>query len=134
MRSQKRRALGMANPLERQPARASQSWLARGRRWFLIGLIFVIVAVGSIGLFTPSIRDLVAAPFIAYPASSSHATTGTGNTSMFGFDAQHTHFNPGEHILNYTNVSRLVPDWTSLPTGGSIFSSPVIANGVVYVA
>ncbi|HET8852756.1 MAG TPA: PQQ-binding-like beta-propeller repeat protein, partial [Ktedonobacteraceae bacterium] len=54
--------------------------------------------------------------------------------AMFGFDAQHTHYNSYEHTLNPTNVSRLVLDWTTtakpLPSSG--LSSPTVANGVVY--
>ncbi len=48
---------------------------------------------------------------------------------MFGFDAQHTHFNPYENILNPTNVSNLVLDW-SYNTGGNPHA--VVANGIVY--
>lgn len=54
------------------------------------------------------------------------------DSPMFGFDLQHTHFNPGEHILSPGNVSRLVPYWT-VTTGDVIRSSPAVANGVVYV-
>src|SRR5205085_8611677 len=52
--------------------------------------------------------------------------------AMFGFDPQHTRFNPDEHILSPTNVSHLVPYWTA-PTGGYVYSSPAVANGVIYV-
>ena len=52
---------------------------------------------------------------------------------MFGFDAQHTHDNPYEHILSPANISRLQQKWAS-PTGDSIYySSPAVANGFVYV-
>ena len=55
-----------------------------------------------------------------------------GTTSMFGFDAAHTHNNPYEHTLNPTNVSRLKLLW-SFTTGDGITSSPVVAGGIVYV-
>ena len=55
-----------------------------------------------------------------------------GTASMFGFDAARTHNNPYEHTLNPTNVSRLTPLW-SFAIGSSIFSSPAVAGGMVYV-
>lgn len=55
------------------------------------------------------------------------------NGVMFGFNAQHTHNNPFERIINVGNVSQLHLKWAA-PTGDRIdFSSPVVANGVVYV-
>jgi outer membrane protein assembly factor BamB len=50
---------------------------------------------------------------------------------MFGFDAQHTHFNPFEHMLNPTTVGDLTKKWAYY-TGGTVFSSPAVASGVVY--
>jgi outer membrane protein assembly factor BamB len=54
------------------------------------------------------------------------------NYAVFGYDAQHTHFNPYEKQLSPVNVSRLVRAWIA-PTGASITSSPVIAGGIVYI-
>lgn len=51
---------------------------------------------------------------------------------MYGYDLQHTHFNPNEHILSPSNVSQLVLYWTA-STGSVIRSSPAVANNVVYV-
>ena len=51
---------------------------------------------------------------------------------MFGFDPQHTHFNPYEKVLTPTNVSHLMPYWTA-STGFGSRSSPAVANGVVYI-
>lgn len=53
--------------------------------------------------------------------------------AMFGFDARHTHYNPFEHSLSPTNVSTLVPAWTAR-MDQPILSSPVAANGIVYLA
>lgn len=50
---------------------------------------------------------------------------------MFGFNTQHTHFNPSENILNPGNVSNLVLDWR-YNTGGS--PSAVFVNGIVYAS
>ncbi len=53
------------------------------------------------------------------------------NGIMLGFDAQHTHANPYERILNPTTVGGLTKKWTYL-TGDIIASSPAVAGGVVY--
>jgi len=54
--------------------------------------------------------------------------------SMFGFDTQGTHYNPYENVLNTTNVSSLTFDWNATTAGHfENNSSPVIANGIVYV-
>ncbi len=59
-------------------------------------------------------------------------TAVAANGIMFGFDAQHTHYNPYERILSPANVSGLVQDWTAA-IGYQNFSSPVVVNGVVYI-
>src|SRR5437016_3338956 len=58
--------------------------------------------------------------------------TGTTNWPMFGFNRQHTGFNPNEHILSPKNVAGLKVDW-SANAGYIRGSSPVVVNGVVYV-
>jgi hypothetical protein len=52
--------------------------------------------------------------------------------AMFGFDLARTHFYPDEHTLSPANVSRLAPYWTAT-VGDRIYSSPAVANGVVYI-
>ncbi len=54
------------------------------------------------------------------------------NGIMFGFDAQHTHANPYERILNPTTVGGLKKQW-AYNTGSSVTSSPAVVGGVVYV-
>jgi serine/threonine protein kinase len=56
----------------------------------------------------------------------------SGEWTMFGFNAQHTHFNPHEQLLSPSNVARLVLAWTA-STKGTISSSPAVTNGLVYV-
>jgi hypothetical protein len=65
-------------------------------------------------------------------ATQAYASFVATNGIMFGFDAQHTHFNPFEHILNPTTVGGLTKQWAYW-TGGTVFSSPAVAGGVVYV-
>ena len=51
---------------------------------------------------------------------------------MFGFDAEHTHANPYERILNPTTVSGLTKRW-AYQAGNGINSSPAVVGGVAYV-
>ena len=107
-----------------QQMRLSQRRISRRIMIGLAGLATVAVAGSSIALLTHPFQKLpVATPT---PASTSLGT-------MFGYDLQHTHFNPDEHILSPTTVSRLVPYWTAT-TGAQIrYSSPMVAGDVVYV-
>jgi outer membrane protein assembly factor BamB len=86
---------------------------------------------------------------ITVPASAlpgSHIVQATGQSSGFsaqanflvqtnwrmdGYNSRHTRFNPYENVLNVTNVSNLVQDWTAT-TGNSIYASPAVVNGIVY--
>jgi len=52
------------------------------------------------------------------------------NCAMFGYNLQHTHYNPNETIINASNVSQLTLDWTASVI---TYASPVFANGIVYV-
>src|SRR5436305_5040326 len=52
---------------------------------------------------------------------------------MFGFNAQHTRVNPYERILNVANVSRLRQKWTATMGNWIYYSSPTVANGVIYI-
>jgi eukaryotic-like serine/threonine-protein kinase len=99
----------------------------------LIGLVIVVVA-GSFAFFVSGLRGgkgetqtsshtgQPATPYVPPPYSP-----------MFGFNLEHTHYNPSETVLNTGNVSQLVPYWT-MTTSSSIFSSPLVANGLVYIA
>ena len=50
---------------------------------------------------------------------------------QFHFDVQHTGFNPYENVLSSETAGNLVLDW-KYTTGSSSYSSPTVANGVVY--
>src|SRR6266568_948647 len=62
------------------------------------------------------------------------AQTSTQNDwPMYGFDLQHTHFNPNEQMLSSSNVSSLALDWTlSLTPTYRISTSVSVVNGVAY--
>ena len=108
--------------------------------YFDIRLIALAVTNGQ-GMFTMSIQ--VPAP--AVPGT--HWVTGIGQRSrlsaqapflvrtdwpQFHYNLQHSGTNPYENVLGPANVSRLGTDWIAR-TGSYIFSSPAVANGVVYV-
>ncbi len=105
--------------------------LSRRMVVLLIGLVIVVVA-GSLGLIFSGLFN---------GKHTSGARTGTVLSTpsppplyspMFGFNLQHTRYNPSETILKPGNVSQLATYWT-MPTSSSIFSSPLVANGVVYI-
>jgi outer membrane protein assembly factor BamB len=49
----------------------------------------------------------------------------------FRYSGKHKGFNPYENVLNTGTVSAIDQDW-SFATGNGVFSSPAVANGVVY--
>ena len=53
------------------------------------------------------------------------------NWTEFNFGPQRHGYNPTENVLNVSNVGSMQMFW-SYQTSGSIFSSPAVANGVVY--
>ncbi len=75
----------------------------------------------------------------ASPASTSISISPTpappklpATSPMLGFNPQHTGFNANEYMLSPTNVSRLVPYW-STPTGDFIDLTPAVVGNVVYI-
>jgi len=123
------------------PAEPSPRGLSR--RSVLIGLAG-LVGVGAAGtgiawlLRSPSPQisfpspSPKPSPSLSPTSSSTLARSITSSGAMFGFDPQHTHFNPVEQTLSVANVSHLAPYWKAL-TGATITSSPAVVNGVVYV-
>jgi len=98
------------------------------RRVLLFGGAIIVLLTGGI-LIWFSIHGLLAtpsAPLVPTPSASYQ-------TVMFGIDAQHTHAISTEHTLTPQMVSHLVAGWTSFPADGSLFSSPIVADGMVYI-
>jgi len=92
------------------------------RAALLVGLVFVLAVIAV--LVYPVLIGLLG----THPA----AMTPPPYAPMFGFNLQHTRFNPGENKVTTTNVSGLKQDWKA-GTGGGIDSSPAVDNGIVYV-
>jgi len=95
----------------------SQDWSGQLNKRMLSTLLLALLVALSGGGIYYYFRFMIPTP--------THRTT-------FGFDAAHTRNNPYEHTISPANVSRLKPLW-SFATGDLIFSSPTVANGMVYV-
>ena len=66
------------------------------------------------------------------PCSGPH-TKAVVDWPQFRSDPCHTGFNPYEFVLGPATVGNLVLDWTYNAGPGIAYSSPAVANGVVYV-
>ncbi len=118
--------------------------LRKGFSWYRVALLVVLalLIIGNGGFLYHAVNTSNAhvqatatvtgqATATALAASQAYDASVAANGMMFGFDAAHTHFNPYERALTPANVSRLTLAWT-YPRVGSISTSPVVANGVLY--
>lgn len=111
---------------------------SRGRTLILALLTFMLVIASGGGSWAvwyltthhPPTTSTTRAPVV--PSLSSYDQFVAKNGVQFGFDAAHTGYNPYERILSSSNISRIVPLWT-FTTRDGVFSSPVVAGGMVYV-
>ena len=99
----------------------------------LVGLAVILVAA-SIGFVALS---LLRNQSSANPGTVTVTTQVTPSppppySAMFGFNQQHTRYNPAETILSTTNVTQLTSFWKATTSSG-IYSSPLVSNGLVYV-
>jgi serine/threonine protein kinase/outer membrane protein assembly factor BamB len=96
----------------------------------LVGVVSLLVIVVAAGvLFLPGLTGLNRGQVGTHPTT----TPPPPYSPMFGFNLQHTRFNPDEHLpLTTAIVSYLALGWKA-PTGAGIYSSPAVANGIVYV-
>ena len=96
------------------------------RRVLLVGAPLVVLLAGGALTWLGLRGGLL-------PTAPTPTPVATSQTAMFGVDAQHTRAMTTEHLLTPRTVAHLVEGWTSLPTGGALFSSPVVADGQVYI-
>ena len=88
------------------------------------------------------IRSMVAALLVVgaplvFPTESLAAPPGPGATGwpQYGGSARHQNVNPSEHAFTPGNVSALRVAWRGVyGTNATDESSPVVANGVAYIA
>lgn len=122
------------------PQRPASAGRKQSRRTMILLISLVVILLGGI---------------LGFYIVSNHATSGKGGATpsattqrqkqltrttvppyspMFGFNTRHTHFNPDETTLDMSNVARLTLAWKALTSpSGEVRSSPIIANGIVYI-
>jgi eukaryotic-like serine/threonine-protein kinase len=100
------------------------------RRALVLGLVGTAVVVAAGGTFA-WLTHSQGQP--TTPGGKGHHSTASSTGAMFGFDPQHTHFNPQEHVLMPMNVSHLALAWKAT-TDDIIASSPAASNGILYVS
>ena len=109
----------------------------------LLLALLLTLCIGGFQFFSPQLRSQIltnaaSSLGITHPVAAPvpHHPFTVANNAMLGFNPQHTHFNTDENILSPANVSRLQLDWASSTGGSGIIvttSSPVIADGVIYI-
>jgi outer membrane protein assembly factor BamB len=130
-------------PPSRSIEQRKPPWKRTGQ---MVGIVAVVLVVGLVvvtlflyfpALYHGTIPPPHLSPTSTIPSSPTPPPTGSVNVPVFGFDAQHTHFNPSEHLLSPSNITSLRSYWIpSIGTGiaETFFpSSPAVVNGVVYV-
>ncbi len=81
---------------------------------------------------------IIGSGFLAFHVAATHAKLPSlslsqqSNWSMTGYNAQHTGYNPNEHILSRSNVAKLALSW-SYPINSTSSDGPVVANGIAYI-
>ena len=80
---------------------------------------------------TPGAHTLIGVGQTSNQSFSAALTVNT-NWGDFGFDSAHSRYNPDEYGVGTTNASSLTLKW-SASTAQLLRSSPVYANGIVYV-
>src|SRR5579884_2771840 len=86
-----------------------------------IALSLLIIVSGGFALF-------ISTRLAVHAASQGIVRT---DWAQFRFQSNHTGYNPYEKVLSPSNVSALTLEWSY--ESDEIFSSPAVANGVVYV-
>ncbi len=137
--------MGPAREYELERKRISRRRVLVGLGVGTAGVVALGTAAGYL-LFSGRLQSFVGhhgakAPATTTPGPATAATSSTSRYSewvqthgiMFGFDPQHTRFNPYESILNTSNVSSLTQAWFSHALRGNIFSSPVVSGDLVYI-
>lgn len=96
------------------------------KRWRYSALTALLLAimVAGISLAIPRI-------YAAQAASNVARAAGTGDWPTYMYGPGRSGYNQAETIINRTSAPNLKVHWT-LPSGGKVFSQPVVANGMVY--
>jgi polyvinyl alcohol dehydrogenase (cytochrome) len=96
------------------------------KKWRYSALSISVLAIILVGvsLAIPRIYADQAAP-------KAFKATATSDWSTYMYGAGRSGYNQAETIINRTTAPKLKLHWT-LPSGGKVFSQPIVANGMVY--
>jgi len=94
--------------------------------------LFVLLGGGTALFFVQRQRQYVQTTPTSARISSAYDAFVVRNGIQFGFNPSHTRVNPFEHSLSPSTVPHLKLAWTAF-AGLSTDSSPVVANGIVYI-
>jgi len=120
------------------PPHSRQSRISDRASLIILTCLVLLVGVGGAGTWMALAQnhlqksDMVTAAAVTSGGATSYDTSIATNSIQFGFDAQHSRNNPYEREISLSNVSQLSKEW-SFQTGLFIRSSPVVANGLIYV-
>lgn len=103
----------------------------RSRRKFVIGGLLAGVALAAGAGSMLSLSRMANPPHV-HPTPRP-LLPHTGPETMFGVDAQHTHFIASEHTLSPANVAHLSQAWVTPLDGENIFSSPMVSGDTLYI-
>jgi outer membrane protein assembly factor BamB/nucleoside phosphorylase len=92
------------------------------------GVLLVLLALLGLGTGSYALLNNRQTPA---PVQQTYDQGVTANGMMFGFNPQHTRYNPYESTINVNNVVQLSQAWVT-PTQGTIRFSLSVANGMVY--
>src|ERR1035437_3656565 len=123
------RLLGLGSRSHR-PDRRSRRLIRR-----LVG--FAVAGAMTVALMPGAAFGAAGAPAVPLIPTTALATkaqpaTVAGDWTQFRNGPTHQGYNASETTISASNVDALGVSWTGT-TGGSIYSSPAVANGVVYV-
>jgi len=105
--------------------------LATGSMLFTLTMGIKLVKFPFLATTPPLAPKYVTATAVAR-AYTAYTTDTKKNGFMFGFDPAHTRWNPHEKVLSKATVRHLKPRW-SYATDNAIYSSPAVANGMIYI-
>src|SRR5690348_11781096 len=98
----------------------------------VVALLVPVVLVATLfSIYLTPAHTWIASLFHSHVSIAPGANP-SSETTMFGYDLQHTRDNIRERQLNIANVSSLQLSW-SFSTTAQIISSPVVDHGILFI-
>jgi outer membrane protein assembly factor BamB/serine/threonine protein kinase len=117
----------------------NERWRPSRKVVMLLAGLAVLIVAGSVSFFTLPLFHAHTTP-PATPGNTTPKATVPGTSSppppytpTFGFNTQHTRYNPNESTLSTSTVGHLRLGWKEF-TSSPIRSSPLVSNGMVYIS